>query len=122
MSVGQQADLTTAQLAQRTGMPAGTLRMWESRYGFPSPVRLPGGHRLYGESDVLLVREVLRQRTQGLALTVAIARARDAERRPPASIFAGLREGRPELQPVALSKSALLSLTHAIEDEYCARA
>jgi DICT domain-containing protein len=114
--------LTTAQLAERTGMPAGTLRMWETRYGFPSPVRRPGGHHRYSARDVEVVREVLRLREQGLSITAAIGRARTAESRRPASIFAGLRESRPDLQPVSLSKRALLSLTHALEDEYCARA
>ena len=114
--------LTTAQLAERTGMPAGTLRMWETRYGFPSPVRRPGGHHRYSARDVDVVREVLRLREQGLSITAAIARARTAESRRPTSIFAGLREGRPDLQPVSMSKRALLSLTHALEDEYCARA
>ncbi|MDQ6606572.1 MAG: MerR family transcriptional regulator [Actinomycetota bacterium] len=114
--------LTTAQLAERTGMPAGTLRMWETRYGFPSPVRRPGGHHRYSLRDVDVVREVLRLREQGLSITAAIARARTDESRRPTSIFAGLRESRPDLQPVSLSKRALLSLTHALEDEYCARA
>ncbi len=114
--------LTTAQLAERTGMPAGTLRMWETRYGFPSPVRRPGGHHRYSARDVEIVREVLRLREQGLSITAAIARARTAESERPTSIFAGLREARPDLQPVALSKRALLDLTHAFEDEYCARA
>lgn len=114
--------LTTAQLAERTGMPAGTLRMWETRYGFPSPVRRPGGHHRYSTRDVEVVREVLRLREHGLSITAAISRARAAESQRPASIFAGLRQSRPDLQPVSLSKRALLALTHALEDEYCARA
>ena len=69
------SDLTTAQLAQLTGLSAGTLRMWESRHGFPAPARLPGGHRRYSERDVALVREVLHLREQGLSLTAAIERA-----------------------------------------------
>ena len=36
--------------------------MWESRHGFPSPARLPGGHRRYSERDVEAVLEVLRLR------------------------------------------------------------
>ncbi|MGZ4193006.1 MAG: MerR family DNA-binding transcriptional regulator, partial [Solirubrobacteraceae bacterium] len=51
-------ELTTAQLAQRTGLSAGTLRMWETRHGFPDPFRLPGGHRRYAAGDVEQVREV----------------------------------------------------------------
>ena len=110
------------QLSDRTGLPAGTLRMWESRHGFPTPVKLPGRHHRFSEHDVDSVREVLRLREQGLSLTAAIARVREADRRQPASIFAGLRRRRPEVAPVSVTKRVLLDLTHAIEDEYCARA
>jgi DICT domain-containing protein len=114
-------DLSTAQLAARTGLTAGTLRMWERRHAFPAPARLPGRHRRYSERDVELVREVLRLRDQGLSLAAAIERARRAFEPPPASVFAGLRRRHPEIQPVSLDKRALLGLTRAIEDEYCAR-
>ncbi|MDE3069337.1 MAG: MerR family transcriptional regulator [Acidobacteriota bacterium] len=115
-------ELTISQLAERTGVPAGTLRMWETRHGFPEPARLPGGHRRYGEPEVELVRAVLRERAHGLSLAAAIARAREARRARPASIFAGLRELRPDLQPITLPKWALIALSRAVEDEYCARA
>lgn len=115
-------ELSTAQLAARTGMPAGTLRMWESRYGFPAPARLPGGHRRYSEQDATAVLEVLRLRDQGLSLTAAIERARRQGQSPVASVFAGLRQRRPEVAPAVLSKRVVLELSRAIEDEYCAHA
>lgn len=113
--------LTTGQLAELTGVPAGTLRMWESRHGFPVGTRLPSGRRRYSERDVELVRSVLHGREQGLSLRAAIGRAGD--HRPPSapSIFAGLTERRPDLQPIRLDKWALLALTRAIEDEHYAR-
>lgn len=114
--------LTTAQLAERTGLSAGTLRMWESRHGFPAPARLPGGHRRYAESDVELIREVLSLREQGLSLAAAVDRARAHRPAVTASVFAGLRARRPEVAPALLPKRAVLALTRAIEDEYCARA
>ncbi len=114
-------DLSTAQLARRTGVPAGTLRMWEARHGFPQPVRSAGGHRRYAERDAERVREVLRLRSRGLSLSAAIRSAGEAER-PAATLFAGLRRLRPELQPYLFNKRALLHLTWAMEDEYCARA
>ncbi len=114
--------LTTAQLAERTGLSPGTLRMWESRHGFPVPARLPGGHRRYAESDVELVREVLALREDGLSLAAAVERAQARRPGSVASVFAGLRARRPEVAPAILPKRAVLALTRAIEDEYCARA
>ena len=122
MSSGSNPELSTAQLAERTGLPAGTLRMWESRYGFPAPARLPGGHRRYSDEDVTAVQDVLRLRAQGLSLTAAIERAQRQEQAPIASMFAGLRRRRPDVAPAILSKRVMLALTHAIEDEYCAHA
>ena len=115
-------ELTTAQLAERTGLSAGTLRMWENRHGFPDPSRLPGGHRRYSSRDVEDVREVARLRDQGLSLAAAIERVRARERAPAGSVFAGLRRRRPDVAPTVLPKPAVLALTRAIEDEYCALA
>jgi MerR family transcriptional regulator, light-induced transcriptional regulator len=115
-------ELTTAQLSARTGLPAGTLRMWESRHGFPEPVRLPGGHRRYSERDAEAVLEVLRLRDDGLSLPAAIARARRRERPGERSVFAGLRRRRPDLTATPAPKRQLIALSHAIEDEYLAHA
>ncbi len=49
-------------VANRTGIAADTLRVWERRYGFPNPERRPGGSRVYSEDDVarlLLVNRAL---------------------------------------------------------------
>lgn len=115
------SDLTTAQLAERTGLSTGALRMWENRHGFPAPTRLPSGHRRYSDEDVESVLEVLHLRQQGLSLSAAIDRARRQRRPPAASVFAGLRRRRPDVAPVVLARPAVLALTRAIEDEYCAR-
>ncbi len=114
-------ELTTAQLAERTGLTAGTLRMWESRHGFPTPSRLPGGHRRYSETDADSVREVVRLRDLGLSLPAAIDRVR-RPRQAAASVFSGLRARRPEIAATVLPKLAVLALSRAIEDEYCAQA
>jgi len=114
--------LTIGELARRTGVAAATLRSWEARYGFPKPQRLPTGHRRYAERDVTRIEEVLRQRAAGLSLPAAIAQAGPGHPAAGQSVFAVLRNRHPELQPQVLSKAALLALTRAIEDEYCARA
>jgi MerR family transcriptional regulator, light-induced transcriptional regulator len=114
--------LTISQLSERTGVSAATLRMWETRHGFPLPARLAGGHRRYSDDDVELVRAVIARRGEGLSLVAAIERTLSTRTATPASIFAGLAERRPDLQPMTLSKPALLALSRAIEDEHCAGA
>jgi DICT domain-containing protein len=114
--------LTIREMARQTGVPEGTLRMWESRYGFPVPERLPSGHRRFSEADVERVKQVSRDREQGMSMPAAIERARQTAREPEPSIFAGVRRRRPDLQPYLLAKRTLIGLSHAIEDECAARA
>jgi methanogenic corrinoid protein MtbC1 len=47
--------LNIQAVAQRTGIPAATLRKWEQRYGVLKPERTAGAHRRYSEPDVLRV-------------------------------------------------------------------
>ncbi len=117
------AVLSIGEVSRRTGIPVAGLRNWEQRYGLPRPERLPNGRRRYRESDCQLLDEVLRGRAQGLSLAAAVAHAltgggsfRDM------SIFAGLRRRHPALQVHVMTKTMLLAVTHAIEDECCARA
>ena len=117
------ADLTIAQLAERSGVKAGTLRMWETRYGFPEPERTPSGHRRYRRSDVELVQQVASERDGGMSLSAAIERARKREEdEPDGSFFADLRRERPDLDVHLLSKKAMLALSFAMEDECRAQA
>ncbi len=114
--------LSISELASRAGVSAAALRTWESRYGFPRPRRLSGGHRRYHERDIDAVREVVRRRATGQTTPAAIAAvvARLAEPEP--SIFAGLRNARPDLAVHVISKPTMYALSRAIEDECCARA
>ena len=116
------AALTIREVARATGVSEGTLRIWESRYGFPEPQRLPSGHRRYSDDDVTRVRQVARDRDAGLSMRAAIDRAVQVATEPESSIFAGLRRRRPDLQPYLLPKRTLVGLSHAIEDECAARA
>ncbi len=63
--------LTIREVAARSGVPAGTLRMWEERYGFPKPQRLPSGHRRFTDEQVEEVRAVVAAREAGLSQLVA---------------------------------------------------
>jgi DICT domain-containing protein/predicted DNA-binding transcriptional regulator AlpA len=118
----QNSSLTIGDLAKRTGLSPATLRMWETRHGFPLPERLDSGHRRYDESAVDAVGHVVRRRDAGVRLEAAIAEAMaNAEPTAP-SVFAELRRRHPHLATHRLRKSTLLALSWAIEDEFCARA
>jgi len=119
--------LTIGDLAERTGLNPATLRVWETRHGFPRAQRRDSGHRRYREIDVELVRQVIRRRDSGARLEVAIAEValiQAAIEDPPGepSVYAVLRRRHPALQPQRLKKHTLIALSWAIEDECCARA
>jgi methanogenic corrinoid protein MtbC1 len=51
-----QSLLSIGDLADLTGLSVDVIRIWEKRYGFPEPVRLPSGHRRFREADVHRLR------------------------------------------------------------------
>src|SRR5436190_17264869 len=116
------AGLSIGDLAAGSGVNEATLRMWESRHGFPAPDRLRSGHRRYTERDLEAVRSVVRARAEGLSLTSAIDRARRLASEQAPSVYAALRERFPELRPYVLRKGSLLQLSRALEDECALRA
>jgi DICT domain-containing protein/predicted DNA-binding transcriptional regulator AlpA len=114
--------LTIREVAARSGVPAGTLRMWEERYGFPKPHRLPSGHRRFSEEQIDAVRAVVAARQDGLSLPAAIERVAGAPQERRQSLYALLRLRRPELVPERVPKPRMIALSHAIEDECVQRA
>ncbi|MEY3014721.1 MAG: hypothetical protein RIT45_3456 [Pseudomonadota bacterium] len=50
--MASEALLSIGALARLCGVPPDTLRTWERRYGRPSAIRLPSGHRRYATSWV----------------------------------------------------------------------
>lgn len=114
--------LSIRDVAARSGVPAGTLRMWEERYGFPAPQRLPSGHRRYSDRDIDAVRAVVAARESGLSLPAAIERAASGAGERRDSLYGLLRLRRPELVPELIPKPRMTALSHAIEDECLARA
>jgi MerR family transcriptional regulator, light-induced transcriptional regulator len=113
--------LSIGDVVQATGLTEATLRAWERRYEFPQPRREPSGHRRYPPEEVERILRVIAERERGIALPVAIERARFAPSGVP-SLFAQLRERRPDLQPMIVRKRHLTPLARAIEDESAARA
>jgi DNA-binding transcriptional MerR regulator len=115
---GDGASLTIGELAEATGVSAGTLRMWESRHGFPTAQRLPSGHRRYAAEQVARVLDVVRRRELGSRLDVAIRQVTaDSGGPAPRSVYAELTRRHPEQPRQRLRKETLLALSWAIEDE-----
>jgi MerR family transcriptional regulator, light-induced transcriptional regulator len=84
--------LTIADIERETGLGKDALRVWERRYGFPSPVRDALGERRYGTDQLHRLRQ--------------IKRLLDAGRRPG--------------QVVALDGPALEAMTQALGTETAA--
>ncbi|MEO8610196.1 MAG: MerR family transcriptional regulator [Chloroflexota bacterium] len=59
-------------VSRMTGIPVATLRVWERRYGFPSPTRTAGGHRLSSEREVIRLRWVKSRVDEGMQTGQAI--------------------------------------------------
>jgi DICT domain-containing protein len=109
-------------VAEQTGVAAGTIRMWEQRYGFPDPARTASGYRVYSPDDVDLLRRVVSYRDRGLSVPAALERARSVRGptdRP--SIFGAIMAHAP-VRAYVLRKRTLRALSAAIEDEALARA
>ena len=115
--------LAIKEVAERTGIAAGTIRMWEQRYGFPEPARTPSGYRMYTEQDVDALRRVSTLRDAGLSVPAALERAKAASGstdRP--SIYGAIAGGEDPIPARRLRKRTLLAISRAIEDETLARA
>ncbi len=57
--------LSIGDICSETGLSADVVRVWERRYGFPMPVRLPSGHRRYRREDLLRLRLMAEAVAQG---------------------------------------------------------
>ena len=51
-----------------TGVNSITLRAWERRYGLITPIRTPKGHRLYTQTDIDLIQQVLELLDKGISI------------------------------------------------------
>ena len=57
---------------KETGLKADVLRVWERRYELPSPQRTAGGHRLYSEYDIAIVKWLKERQAEGLSISRAV--------------------------------------------------
>ena len=59
-------------VVQETGIKPDTLRAWERRYGLPQPQRTSGGHRLYSQHDIDMLKWLLARQEEGLSISRAV--------------------------------------------------
>src|SRR3954464_5839718 len=67
--------LKTSEAAALLNVSPNVLRAWERRFGYPKPQRSAGRHRLYTHGEVAALRDAL---AQGLSISSAVSRAREA--------------------------------------------
>jgi DICT domain-containing protein len=114
--------LAIGEVAEQTGLAAGTIRMWEQRYGFPEPERAASGYRRYTPEDVETLRRVVAYRERGLSVPAALERARAVSGPTDrASLFGAIVAGDEPVRPQVLRKKTLLAISRGIEDETLAR-
>ncbi|CAB4346915.1 unannotated protein [freshwater metagenome] len=116
-------ELPIRDVAQQSGIAPGTLRMWEQRYGFPTPQRSANGYRSYSAEDVETLRRVEAFRRRGLSISAAIERAvEDGGLSDRPSLYASIAASGANFRPQVLRKSTLIALSRAIEHETLASA
>lgn len=56
------------EVSEITGVNTVTLRAWQRRYGLINPKRTEKGHRLYSDSDIVLIKEILEWLDKGVSI------------------------------------------------------
>jgi DNA-binding transcriptional MerR regulator/methylmalonyl-CoA mutase cobalamin-binding subunit len=99
-----------------TGFSAAVLRAWERRYGLLQPQRLPGGHRLYTDDDLQVIRRVGELLRSGCSIGEVALRGRDAMLRgADASDVEVAAEGTPSVRSASLAALCDLVIRAAAE-------
>jgi DNA-binding transcriptional MerR regulator len=97
------------QAGRACGVTPSVLRIWELRYGWPSPKRNPNGYRAYSQYQVQLLRRVVELVKNGAPISTIIIDGKPrllslpARRRPPR----GLHQARELPQPTGVMEVKL---------------
>lgn len=59
-------------VVRETGLKPDTLRAWERRYGLPAPNRSNGGHRLYSDHDIHVLKWLVSRQQVGMSISRAV--------------------------------------------------
>jgi DNA-binding transcriptional MerR regulator len=65
---------------RETGLGPETLRAWEHRYGLLKPQRSPGGHRIYSQDDIDMLKWLVARQKEGLSISRAMEMWRSLEK------------------------------------------
>lgn len=68
-------------VVNETSVKPDTLRAWERRYGLPMPDRTDGGHRLYSDYDIAVIKWLLARQEEGLSISRAVKLWRNIKER-----------------------------------------
>jgi MerR family transcriptional regulator, light-induced transcriptional regulator len=60
-------------VVRETGLKPDTLRAWERRYGLPQPQRSEGGHRLYSQQDINILKWLTARQGEGMSISRAVS-------------------------------------------------
>jgi MerR family transcriptional regulator, light-induced transcriptional regulator len=118
--------LNIQAVAQKTGIPAATLRKWEQRYGVLNPERTAGAHRRYSERDVLRVEWLKARLAEGYRIGEAArllggADSSDTVPSDPAALVRRIVDGASATDPAAVERAveqalALFEARDAIDE------
>ena len=64
---------------KETDIKADTLRAWERRYQLPTPVRTDGGHRLFSDYDIEIIKWLKAKQKEGMSISRAVDLFRELE-------------------------------------------
>ncbi|MBK8900475.1 MAG: cobalamin-dependent protein [Anaerolineaceae bacterium] len=59
-------------VVHETGLKPDTLRAWERRYGVPNPQRTQGGHRLYSQHEIDMLKWLVARQDEGMSISHAV--------------------------------------------------
>lgn len=59
-------------VVHETGLKPDTLRAWERRYGVPNPERTAGGHRLYSQHEIDMLKWLVGRQEEGMSISHAV--------------------------------------------------
>jgi DNA-binding transcriptional MerR regulator len=90
--VGKEPRYNLSYVVQETGIKPDTLRAWERRYQLPEPHRTEGGHRLFSEFDIQIIKWLTARQKEGMSISRAVRLWRENESQNRDSLSAPLTE------------------------------